>query len=445
MIFVALFVLANVELTSTVPEVNVRSLGQRAGTITMTVNGNDFFEASPETPVFIRIRLDKGVRLSETLVDVETALSRNDPILLAMSLLASNGSVLRAPPHTVSIVRWHKDEGEFWLKVQATSSRWIESPDGTLLPPDVNRRVQWTIGQAVEGDRAQNEPLFAMGLANLTANTRNEGAVSTFILVNTQPSIVEANQGTQSELNFDTIAFDRQTIGVTTEDHSSGIRTGDDTSANFSGHDTVGIAVEEVREQVLWPETTLQPTLRVFNPTTEHRPIIVRGNDEATWVREIGPGVNFFSLEDLAISGRSLIFDEHDELVTHLMLQNSSDHLLSMDTSTRNTDHRFLIRAQGETVLLLVNPNHGAATQITFAISDPSGEVLFAEVLEIGPGEKLEHPLNTYLTAEEVLVRIQGIDPVHASITQFVDRGDGVGWIRSIPPLPDIDDQVASP
>lgn len=255
-------VFANVDLRTNIRDIYYRGTCEEAGAITMSVNGNDFFEASTDTPVYIRIRLDKGGKLCDTLVDFAGVdsfggLHVNVPIYLAMRIESSSSALIGAPAGTVSIIRWVAGESELWLRVQATSSSWIDV-GGTFFPPDINRRVAWTFGITARNSWNRNNVDYAALTANLPANTNdivaitdplNDSrgwAISTLICVDVSESILEPWPNLNSELNFDSISFDQQTTPPQSVEFASQIRLGDQTTANFSGDDTIARGIDVV-------------------------------------------------------------------------------------------------------------------------------------------------------------------------------------------------------
>lgn len=435
MIWFYLLLTANVEVSTSKPNIDLPSLGQRAGTITMTVTGNDFIEASLQTPVYVRVRLDKGARLAETLVDVETALWRSEPIFLAMSLLTDDDSILRAPSRTVSIARWNKGESEFWLKVQDTSSYWLETSGGILTPPDINRRVQWTIGRSVEADRAHNEPLFAQGRANLKSNERAQVATPTFLLLDTGHTILEPYPSVYSLQNIDTIGYDFQTRGVLTEEHATGIRTGDAVTANFSGDDTVGVAIKGTPRNFMWSHVSLEPILKVRNLTQEQQPAVVGGDRETVRVFVAAPGMNTFSLKGDWI-GTSLVVEEDNDVTVQLAFRNSSGHVFSLNEAQLGTGESYLVQAleRGETTFHLSNPN-SLKVLVGIDTMGVDGNAYQIAGLELGPGESAAVPVNIDLS-ELVRANVNCIYPIYSAVVQHHDAGDGVGWVRSVSSLP---------
>jgi hypothetical protein len=255
-------VFANVDLRTNIQDIYYRGTCEEAGAVTMSVNGNDFFEASTDTPVYIRVRLDKGGKLCDTLVDfqgIDTLgnAHTNVPVYLAMRVESSSGALIAAPSGTVSIIRWIEGESELWLRVQASSAQWL-NVGGVTFPPDVNRRVAWTFGITARNSWNRNNPDFLVGQANLPANTNDltamadplvdtrGWAISTLFCVDVSESILTPWPQLNSELNFDTISFDFQTTPPNTVEFASQISTGDQTTANFSGDDTIARGINVI-------------------------------------------------------------------------------------------------------------------------------------------------------------------------------------------------------
>ena len=442
MSWLPLLILANIDLDTTTPFMNNDSFGQHAGKITMTINGNDFYEASPDTPVFLRFRLDKNTRLAETLVDVETALRRNTPINLAMSLLSTDDSKLRAPSHSLSIVRWQRGEGEFWLRVLTSSNLWVESPQGKLSPPDLYHRVQWTLGQSVDLDMAHNEPLYALGKANLEANYRQDEAVPTFLILDTSYSYLESFPDLNAKQRFDTIAFNYLTTGVLTEEFSTGIRLGDATSANFNGSDTVAIGIEESRPFFFWQNAYLKPVLRVFNPTSEQKPVVVVGRLSVS-VCVTYPGSNLFSLEDIVSSEPWISLEEADEVIAQFAFQNVSGQVFSLQESQLGAEQTYLLHAgsRGEATINLANWNPESAQVVVETVTE-SGEINTVMELSLALIRMVHVPLDVHLTEEPTLIRLRSTQAILASVTQQYGDGEGKGWVRNIAPLPKLTEEV---
>jgi hypothetical protein len=185
---------ANVDLRTNIQDLYYRGSCEEAGAITMSVNGDDFANASTADPVFIRIRLDHNAKLCGSLVGNDGYLEYdgvNDqweyddadlytPIYLAMRLEGfrqyPNGTTdtIAAHEESVSIVRWLAGEGELWLRVQSSSSNWINDNSdpnnpGNTVSPSVDRgTVAWTFGTTARRTHTENLPRFMATLANLS-------------------------------------------------------------------------------------------------------------------------------------------------------------------------------------------------------------------------------------------------------------------------------------
>ncbi|MDJ0838802.1 MAG: hypothetical protein QNK37_19950 [Acidobacteriota bacterium] len=207
---------ADVNLTTSVNRVYYRGAAEFPGSIAMTVNHEDFAGAGIATPIYIRVRLTNNALLADTRVDLtETGGAVNRPIYLAMSLdTVATALEMRAPPETVSIVRWIAGETDIWLKVQTTSHVWIGTVGGNvLLGPCEDAVVSWQFGI---GARLSAEIYPGPQFANLPFNTRNAAtsgqstdAASTVLCTDLSGSDVTLT-GASSQLTFDIQAYDHQ-------------------------------------------------------------------------------------------------------------------------------------------------------------------------------------------------------------------------------------------
>jgi hypothetical protein len=220
-------VFANVDLRTNIHDIFYRGTCEEAGSITMSVNGNDFVSASTSTPVFIRVKLDKVAELCSTLVDCNACPDNNvtcgpfeNFIYLAMRVEGQSYFLMNAPAETVSIVRWRAGENQLWLRVQSSSSGWVDNQQaGSIGAPDDNSSVAWTFGVSARSSHQTTLPLYTAVQANLPCNTLCPGDpgdmdwyVSTLICVDVSGSTLlpETTTGNsdQSALKFDTISFD---------------------------------------------------------------------------------------------------------------------------------------------------------------------------------------------------------------------------------------------
>lgn len=127
---------AQIDLSNINTPVYYRGSSEFGGAMFINVKGDEFADATPETPVFVEFKLDSNVKTSRTLVDLTSEdPSYNEPIYLAMYLSApSENTSLEAPPETISIVRWIKGESSIWLRVQHNSSSWISENEVSRAP-----------------------------------------------------------------------------------------------------------------------------------------------------------------------------------------------------------------------------------------------------------------------------------------------------------------------
>ncbi|PIE02372.1 MAG: hypothetical protein CSA81_07625 [Acidobacteria bacterium] len=203
---------ANVDLRTNIRDVYNRGTCEEAGAITMSVNGDDFAQASTAAPIYIRIRLTHGAKLCQTLVSpADDDYSR---IFLAMRLEDGGaGDTILAHPDTVNIERWRAGEGELWLRVQSSSSTWVDyAASGPGAPQAGRSRVAWTFGVTARASFDNNNPRFLANQANRPSNERIDYPVSTLLCVDLSESWL-GNAGSSAAnpeetlLKFDTISW----------------------------------------------------------------------------------------------------------------------------------------------------------------------------------------------------------------------------------------------
>jgi hypothetical protein len=163
---------ATVDFRSSVREVFVRSNAQQAGTVEVVVNADDFQRATPENPVYMRLSLDKGAVLCNTLVwtssdnpNPQTQL----PIYLPISFENREDGVTIDPTafDAVSIVRWKAGERIIWLKVTRSLNDLVIGS-----PVNDQNRVRFGFGFSARDHWARNSERFAQGLASLPGTIR---------------------------------------------------------------------------------------------------------------------------------------------------------------------------------------------------------------------------------------------------------------------------------
>ncbi len=425
MLFLFLSTWMNVDLNTHANELKARALDQWAGTLAMRVNGNEFPEASPVMPVYIRIRLDKGVKLAETLVDLITSPTRYEPISLAMSLKSTDDSQLIAPQDTAQIVRWLQGESEFWLRVQHTSSHWLEK-SGVLQAPDLDHVVEWTMGRSIEEDRLVNEPLVPLGRANLPTNVQGSDAVHTHIIVDSSVSIL-TYKPPYRESNLDIIAMNYQTQGVRTAEHSTQIQLGDAASANFSGDDTLGIATDQgdfwlIPLDLRGYETVIQ----VPNSTGHSRPISIEmladtGTPFAAVPLSINPGFNQLTNYN---TNTAILIRESGELHIKLVLSNRFNQRFSIPAIRAVPERRFMLSVPAR--LSLFNPNkEDAAVKVN--VFNDVGHLLSGSVLKLASHTRTH--IEIPLLQRHQHLQVASAHPIVAGAVEV----SGTEWLRVIP------------
>lgn len=436
-----LWVIANVNLTTTIRDIDPRSVGQRAGSITMSVDANDFFNPlSVEEPEFIRIRLDKNTSLSETLVDIKGGYGPTEPIYLAMWLKSTGNEILVAPAHTISIARWRKGEKEIWLQVNSSSTTWVER-EGQVGPPDSMTQVAWKLGQALEKDESTLAPLFESGKANLPANVQSGEPVHTFILIDTENSQLLAEPRVEREQNYDTISFDHPTLGVRTEANPAAIRLGNGSATNFTGSDTIGLAGLKRTRVVPLEINSMAPGINLVNPFDDSRPVSLR------LVGDQGPGRygTFIAKPGLTrvpwpadAHGWSLLITEAESIQVEPFFVNRSGHRFAVSESGARPGYRFPVQwVDGvQTALWLHNPSD-QALNIDADLVDHQGQFIELDLPELDVDRSLKLDLAPYLdgSSAQSLV-LSSLAPFLACVTQTVDAGNGEGWLRDVPSAP---------
>jgi len=141
--------LAHIQYGNSVNQVYYKGPHEQGGFFSISATADDFPNASPETPIFVEIVLDNNALLAHTLVD-QTNQDPNiqGPIFLPMKVDAMDQTSMyeiAAPANTLSIVRWVQGEGSLWLRIQNSSSTWLQN-NGSLSAPSANDHVTWGLG-----------------------------------------------------------------------------------------------------------------------------------------------------------------------------------------------------------------------------------------------------------------------------------------------------------
>ncbi|MCB1050000.1 MAG: hypothetical protein KDC71_05320 [Acidobacteria bacterium] len=224
------FLFANCDLRTNIQDIYYRGTCEESGSITMSVQGDEYPTASPTTPVFIRIRLNENAKLCSTLVDLSGSTGNNsEPIFLALRFEGSNSTnrTVSADPYTLSIVRWREGEDQLWLRVQSPTNTWL-TINGTPQAPNPNNAIAWTLGVTARNSWTRNSGPFGLNLSNLPCNSTHPEqiflhpaiseawALSTLLCVDVSQSTIEPLPSANSLVTFEQTAWDATTSGVTT-------------------------------------------------------------------------------------------------------------------------------------------------------------------------------------------------------------------------------------
>ncbi|MCB1053356.1 MAG: hypothetical protein KDC71_22330 [Acidobacteria bacterium] len=233
---------ANVKHIPTITDIDYRGSFEQAGSITFCVDGNDFFLPTPGSPVYIRVSLDLGVVLSETLVGPTPTLALHRPYYLGAFVVGPPGITINMPPDAISIARWKAGESAFWLRVTTPSDEWIND-GGVLKAPKPDMQVFFRIGISGNQSSAEMAALYLAGKANRPFNSDFYGEpADTLLNVDASASILGFYPGPNGELYFSPMPMDGQTIGVQSAQHSSQIVPGSDSGVNLTGKTVIAHA-----------------------------------------------------------------------------------------------------------------------------------------------------------------------------------------------------------
>lgn len=143
---------AGIDLRTTIRYVYQEGTEEIIGLIDMVVHGNDFSSnagsvVDPDHPVYIRIKLDKGVILASTLVDPTLD---SPPINLGVRVedTTHTGIASAMAPTDIQLIRAIQGERSIWVRVNRASDTWLDS-DGDGIgdsAPSAETRVVFTIG-----------------------------------------------------------------------------------------------------------------------------------------------------------------------------------------------------------------------------------------------------------------------------------------------------------
>lgn len=230
--FLTLFSLSvlAIDVGTSVASVSHENNYQVVGSFTLTINDDDFANASDDNPIYIRFTLSRSKGWSHSLVD----LSRDDLPAINLAIYPEGQTTLNpAIPFTaVQLVRYKQGENSAWIKVTNSSSNWVQ--DGAdYRGPSVSHPVSITVGVSALNSVRSGGHTYTNGNENSEYD----------ILADTRLSVdyrdtPEFGNGDLETISF--IAFDAQTRGV--EDGSPS--PGENLGIGFSNDFIVARAVD---------------------------------------------------------------------------------------------------------------------------------------------------------------------------------------------------------
>ncbi|CAM2068532.1 hypothetical protein SCOR_24385 [Sulfidibacter corallicola] len=244
---------SSVDIRTTVTDVFVGGACEQAGLLLAQIRDDAFAPASTENPIYIAMTLDHGATLCRTRVAPGSS-----PIHLAIAFEETppRGVTLAAASDAVSVVRWVEGERTIYLKVQQSTSEWIDY-QGALGAPSDSFRVRFGLGQTRMESHRLNALKYVQGHANLPANSRLKQfrrrswmrpASTTMEL-----DLGESDAQIFDFISLDLVALDADTEGVEDETDADDIFWGSLLSIPFSG-DTIIARV--------WDEPAVRDTVK---------------------------------------------------------------------------------------------------------------------------------------------------------------------------------------
>jgi hypothetical protein len=349
MLMIAGSAFATIELRTLIRDIEIGDDDARAGDISMVMISNEFAGVTSGDTIYIRLRLNSGVVLSDTVVD----LTQNGgvPALLPVKLENSGtGATLQAPADAIRIVRWRAGEDQIWLEITDDAADWVVV-GGVAGPPSTDHPVTWRIGQTQTESNDTFSTAFGAGEANLAAQERlDSSAFDAPLLVDLTNSSLQPAPAppSMSLLIFDPVAFGGNVSGVQTSASTGGINTGSIQLILFSQDNVIGRAVGVSNKRWI-------SHVPMVNGNFSARLILANGNFIAADVTLVAHDVDGNVLEQAAVNvpGLNYLFAELDELFQ----SNDVSHIQILGPET--TKATLELRANGSPSVPIVETDGG--------------------------------------------------------------------------------------
>ncbi|MCB1052181.1 MAG: hypothetical protein H6510_09005 [Acidobacteria bacterium] len=136
-----------VEVRTNIPLVYHEGSHELIGSFTLVFSDNDFPNATPQNPVYIRFRLLQANGWSKSLVDLRPGAPAaiNQPINIALYPSGNSITNPALPADAVQLVRVIQGEKEGWLRINRSSALWAFR-NGIPTSPSVEGPIGLTVG-----------------------------------------------------------------------------------------------------------------------------------------------------------------------------------------------------------------------------------------------------------------------------------------------------------
>ena len=223
-----------IDVGTSISNVSHEGNRQLIGSFTLTLEDDDFKNASELNPIYIRFRLNEAKGWAKTLVDLRAGAtaSVNRPINLAIRPDSNSTLNPNIPVTAVQLVRLIKGESAGWIRITHSSSEWIQTDTGTSPP---TRFEQVSFGIGLLGVNSVRSGSSTPTGGNEDADT---GLLADTLLLADYRDTPNFNNGDLDYLSF--ISFDSTTLGV---ENGDAVVSGSDLGIGFSNDGTVARGV----------------------------------------------------------------------------------------------------------------------------------------------------------------------------------------------------------
>lgn len=439
---------ANVDLSTQPASIEVDSPIQRAGVIILSVTADDF--AGPSAwplPYFMRIRLNKDITFAHTVVGLEREYDQAPPVYLPLCLESTAGSTLAAPPHAVEVLRYRSGEDYLWLRVNSSSSTWVNR-QGVLEPPTREEPVKFVLGLMADESEGQVLPYWETNRANLPFQQDGNGTARHVpLLVATEDSSMSMDSDDASRLRFDIICF-HESQDITTGETRWDYQNGRDTPVNLSGDDLLGLGIEprlRVLSHLTPASAPFDTEIHMLNASATTQPMALFDGEDLE-VFFVEPGLHASNPEGEKLDGmaRRFMGDDVEISVTYATPLSAFSGIVP-ESEVEGT--RFALFPGPEALfdgLVVVEHDLPDQTGLDLTFFDSNAQLLGVESKPIASGKNLflmDDICALYPEAEVVLLEAEA--PVFMQCLRGMPPYSEGGFVFESGPLP-LDRSAAS-